>query len=401
MILQSTIENVIELQKVKNIHQTNLKRDALKRLPEITSHALIISGVRRCGKSTLMSQLREQQLQQSLYLNFDDARLYGFDFDDFARIDKIILSQDVKILYFDEIQIIAGWERYVRQKLDENFRLIISGSNATLLSKELGTHLTGRHITKELYPFSYNEFVRFKFADFSKESVSQYLLTGGFPEYIKSGDDDILLTLLEDILIRDIAVRYNLRDVKMLQRLVTYLMSNVGKTVSGNKTGHLTGIHATSTVLEYFSHLENSWLFMFMPKFSYSVKAQLINPRKVYAIDTGLVNVSSISFSPDLGRKFENMIFLYLKRSYKEIYYFAEKAECDFVIFDKGQIHSLIQVCYELNQDNLVRELNGLYEAMDFFNLSNGTIVTLNQQDGFSRDNKTISVVRAFDFLVI
>src|SRR5690606_24660791 len=135
----------------------------------------------------------------------------------------------------DEIQVVDGWERYVRQKLDEGMQLVITGSNASLLSSELGTKLTGRHITKELFPFSYKEYCTFNSVDSSEEALFNYLKTGGFPEYVNTGNDDILHQLFEDILIRDIAVRYGVRDIKTLQRLALYLVSNVGNLVTGNK----------------------------------------------------------------------------------------------------------------------------------------------------------------------
>lgn len=254
----------------------------------------------------------------------------------------------------------------------------MTGSNASLLSRELGTKLTGRHITKELFPFSYHEFISFRKLKPSVQSVLDYLKIGGFPEYIKEGTDDILNHLFEDILIRDIAVRYNIKDVRTLQRLAQYLISNVGKPISGNKLKNLFEVGATSTILEYLSHMEYSYLLHLVPKFSYSLKKQIANPRKVYAIDTGLVNVNSGSFTEDNGRKLENLIFLHLRRMHKEIYYFLEKGECDFITFKNGAFDEAIQVCYELNSENLERELNGIAEALEFFNKDEGTLVRKN-----------------------
>ena len=237
------------------------------------------------------------------------------------------------------------------------------------------------------------EYCEFKSLEPSEISLNRYMETGGFPEYVKTENDDILHQLFEDILLRDIAARYGIRDVKTLQRLALYLISNVGNLVTGNRLKSLLDIGATSTVMEYFSHLEHTWLLHFIPKFSYSVRKQSINPRKVYAIDTGLVNVNSKSFSDDVGRILENLVYLHLRRSFKEICYFSEKGECDFVVSEKGSIQLVVQVCYELTPDNLDRELNGLFEALDFFDMDKGFIVTSDQTDHFVRDGKTAEVL--------
>ncbi len=399
MILKSTFREVAEAQ-INNLLKSDsgLRRYQLDNLPEQASHALIISGIRRCGKSTLLHQLLKEKYQQAFYLNFEDPRLFGLELNDYSRLDEVITDLNYKVLFFDEIQVAEGWERYVRQKLDEGFQLVITGSNASLLSNELGTKLTGRHITKELFPFSWKEFCEYKSLDPTASNLNKYMEIGGFPEYVKSENDDILLQLFEDILLRDIVVRYGVRDVKTLQRLALYLISNVGNLVTGNRLRSLFDIGATSTVMEYFSHLEQTWLLHFIPKFSYSVRKQSINPRKVYATDTGLVNVNSKSFSNDHGRILENLVFLHLRRIYKDINYFSEKGECDFVVFEQGEIKSVVQVCYELTPDNLNRELNGLYEALDFFDTDKGYIVTQCQNDEFKKGKKTAIVMPCHRF---
>lgn len=401
MLLKSTIFKIVEAQKANlSIQETGLQREALLTLPDLSSHVLIVSGIRRCGKSTLLFQLLKDKYQSALYLNFEDPRLYEFEPNDFLRLDEVTKDSGSKVLLFDEIQIIPEWEKYVRQKLDEGYKLVVTGSNASLLSRELGTKLTGRHITKELFPFSYHEFNLFTKLKPDEESVLKYLDTGGFPEYVKHKRDEILQYLLEDILIRDIAVRYGIRDIKNLQRLTLYLISNVAKLITGNRLKSMFNIASTSTIMEYLSHLEYSYLLQFVPKFSYSIRKQLVNPRKVYAIDTGMVSVNSGSFTDDKGRKFENLIYLHLRRHYKEIYYFSEKGECDFIVFSKGIISQAVQVCYHLDQDNLDRELNGMIEAMEFFNLKRGIIVTLNQKDRLERKGLAVDVVSFNEWIV-
>jgi len=158
---------------------------------------------------------------------------------------------------------------------------IVTGSNASLLSRELGAKLTGRHITKELFPFSYHEFLLLKSLKADEDSVLKYLNIGGFPEYVKQEKDEILQYLFEDILIRDIAVRYGIRDEKNLQRLALYLVSNVGKLITDNRLKSMFGIASTSTIMEYLSYLEFAYLIQFVPKFSYSIRKQLV---KFYCI---------------------------------------------------------------------------------------------------------------------
>ncbi|MDR3286184.1 MAG: ATP-binding protein [Prevotellaceae bacterium] len=400
MIQQTVIQQVINLQKHKIQYQkTGLQRDILSALPEIQSHALIVSGIRRCGKSTLLLQLLKRNNQNALYLNFEDPRLFGFELTDFQLLDSIITTSKNNVLFFDEIQVIRAWELYVRQKLDEGFRVVITGSNASLLSRELGTKLTGRHITKELFPFSYKEFLAFKSLQANVQSLHKYLNSGGFPEYLKTTNTDILTALFYDILNRDIVVRHGIRDVRSLKQLAVYLISNVGNLVTASKLQQTLGIKTTATILEYFSFLEDTYLVNFMPKFSYSLKIQSINPKKIYVIDPGIIKIASASFTDNYGHLLENMIYWNLRQTGKELYYFNENGyECDFVVIENEKIKQLIQVCYELTPENREREQRGLQEAMDFFKTDKGLIVTYNQKDAYIYNGKRIDVVPAWEY---
>ena len=402
MIQLEFLREILEQQKANiSSKDAGMKRDQLNSLPDIRSHALIVSGIRRCGKSTLLYQLLREPYTNAVYLNFDDTRLYDFEITDFVKLDQLIKDSGSTILMFDEIQLIKGWERYIRQKLDEGFQVFVTGSNGSLLSPELGSSLTGRHITKELFPFSYNEYYRFHKLTASPDSTLSYLKYGGFPEYQKQKNEEILTSLLDDILIRDISVRHNIRDIKTLQRLTLFLLSNVGNRVTGNKLKTTFGISSATTILEYFSHLEISYLLAFIPMFDYSQKKQNNNPKKVYAIDTGLVEINTPSFTKDMGHKLENLVFLALRQGSKEIYYYSGVGECDFLIMSKGVISRAVQVCLELNNDNLQREISGLYEAMEKFKLADGTIVTLSQNDSFDQNGMTIKVVPFHEFVEI
>lgn len=402
MILESVIAHVIEQQKNRfMLRDSGLKRELVPATQSLSSHALIISGVRRCGKSTILMQMMKGMDNNTvLYLNFESPQLYEFSLPDFTRLDHIIAQKDIKTLFFDELQLVEGWEMYVRQKLDEGYQVIITGSNASLLSKELGSRLTGRHVTQELFPFSYREFLNFKGITPSTESLKSYLFSGGFPEYLKTGDEEQLATLFDDVLIRDIVTRYGIKDIKSLHRLASYLISNIGNRVTASKLKQPLSIGATSTILSWFSHLELSYLISFLPMFSHSAKAQLINPRKIYAIDLGLVDVISNTMTEDVGRKLENLIFLHLRRKYTELYYFDEKGECDFVAMKRGAVAEIVQVCYELTPDNLKRELNGLIKAMKFFNQEKAIIVTFASSDYIEENGCKIEVIPAYKYLL-
>ena len=400
-MLRSSIVKIIDKQQqTQKVKPAYVKRGINIKPTDMASHAIVISGIRRCGKSSLQQNLRES-FKNSLLLNFEDTRLYNFTVEDFEKVYSIIKERKYKALFFDEIQIVKGWELFVRQLLDEGFKVCVTGSNASLLSKELGTKLTGRHLTKELFPFNYTEYLALSKQKRSDKTVVKYLEEGGFPEYIKTKNQEILQNLFTDILVRDIAVRFGIRDVKSLQNLASFLVSNVGKRVSAPKLKSLTQIKATSTVLEYLSYLEQAWLFFFIPKYSRSLKAQAVNPKKVYCIDNGLINANSKSFSEDYGRKLENLVFLELRRKGLQIFYFANKGECDFVALENNKIVGAWQVCAEVDEDNLTREVNGLIEALDFFGLKTGKIITLNQADTVKKNGFVIELVTLGDFIKV
>jgi uncharacterized protein len=402
MLLQSQIAEVADAQ-AENFLNKNVgwERELLPQLKLPSNFALIITGIRRCGKSTLLFQLLKEKFNNAFYLHFEDPRLAGFENDDFNRLSNEIVKRKPQVLFFDEIQMLENWELFVRQKLDEGYKVVITGSNATLLSKELGTKLTGRHLSVELFPFSYTEFLGLRKLKDNEKSVTEYLRKGGFPEYLKTENGFVLNQLLEDILYRDIAVRYAVRDVKSLKQLAVYLLSNIAKPVSASNLTKLFAIKSVSALLDYFAFLENAYIVQFLPLFSYSLKKQIRNPKKIYSIDLGLFTENSIIFSDENGRRIENAVYLHLRMKSKELYYFQEKKECDFVVFEKGKPKELIQVCYELTPANLERETGGLYAAMDYFKMPLGKIVTLNQKDRFTKEGKKIEVVPLNEFLVL
>lgn len=402
MIRQEEISLVIDSQREVFLKQdSGFSRDALSQIPIVNSFATIITGIRRCGKSTLLLQLLRRDYQNAIYLNFDDIRLSGFETADFTRLHKEIERREIRVLFFDEVQVIENWEKFINQLLREGYKVFITGSNASMLSVELGTHLTGRHLSMELFPFSYSEFIRFKKLNNDENAVIDYLKTGGIPEYVKSDVSYVLNALVDDILMRDIAIRYSVRDVNSLRQLTAYLITNIGNLVSANKLSGMFDIKSPATFLEYFSFLKDAYLLDFIPMFSHSLKIQARNPKKVYVTDMGLYTENTLSTSDNMGRRLENLVFLHLRRRYKHIFYYKDRGECDFIAIEKNTVKEAIQVCLTITNENFDREYNGLLEAIQNLGLKQGTIVTLNQSDTFEKDGIIIRMIPAAFLLYV
>lgn len=394
MILKEVLKEVVIVQR-QDLEKLNIgiKREKLADIDLSLPFATIISGIRRCGKSTLLKQA-SLKLRNFYYLNFEDTRLLNFDVSDFIKLNEVFqeIYGSSEYYIFDEIQNVNNWERFVRELLDKKKKFLITGSNASLLSRELGTKLTGRHLITELYPFDYKEFLKYKKLKKNKQSFDLYFKLGGFPEYLKYERVEILQQLLKDILYRDIVVRYNIRESNALEKLALYFVSNIGKEFSYNNLKKMLDLGSVNSVISFAKYLEDSYLFFTIPRFDYSLKKQQTYPKKVYSIDLGLINCNSKSFSQDNGRLLENVVFLKLKQNYKDIYYYKEKLECDFIIKNKTKIDKAIQVCFDFNKDNMDREINGLLSAMNKFNLNKGTIITYDCEDKFIIDKKEIIV---------
>ena len=402
-----TVETILKASEEQIKKYLELNKNSAKRFVDeksvspLPSFARIITGIRRCGKSTVVQM--HFLKKSAFYLNFEDTSLYGFDTKDFEilneAIEKFSKENSCKYLCFDEIQSVNGWEIFVHRKLEENYLVIVTGSNASLLSWELGTRLTGRHLDYEMFPFSFQEFCVLKKLKVNTNSFSKYLTQGGFPEAIKNESDEILQRLFDDILTRDIAVRHSIRDVRTLKILSLYLASNCGNLISGSKLSAQLGIKTNVTILEYLSYLEQCYLFFFVPKFNYSAKAQSVNPKKVYCIDTGMIQSVTLSSNADMGRMLENAVFIELRRRTKNIWYYSESSfECDFLYGHDSVPENAVQVCYELTSENREREVRGLVETCRKFPGVKPLIVTFNQKDKISYDGMIIETIPAVEF---
>lgn len=379
-----------------------------------TPFIIIIAGIRRCGKSTLLQQIRTEEQPESYYVNFDDERLVNFTVDDFQTLYELLLELfgEKNVFFFDEIQNIKTWERFVRRLHDNQKKLYISGSNASMLSKELGTHLTGRNIPFSLYPFSFNEFLQFKKHSYTslerltteqksrfKQLFNEYLEKGGFPEYLQTGKEEYLKAVYENILYRDIITRYHLPQEKPIKEVVYYAVSNVGKEISFNSLRKLTKLTSATTIREYFEYLENSYLAFLISRYDPSLKKQIYTTKKVYFIDTGMARILGFRTNDDIGRMLENIVFLHLKRQNKDIYFHREKYECDFLIRKGIHIIQAIQVTYQL-YENKEREINGLLEALKTYKLKEGLILTHDTEGELIEQKKKILIKPVWKWLL-
>ena len=392
-----------------------VKRYALDNIAQYLElpHVLIISGLRRSGKSTLLKEIHRYYFdgETIYYFNFEDERLMDFTASDFNLLYEtfVELMGECKTFFFDEIQNVTGWELFVRRMHDRGFKFVITGSNSSMLSKELGTRLTGRYIGLELFPFSFNEFLDFHGINVPdillvedratiKKQFSDYLQHGGIPEYLKYDNELILKTLYDNILYKDIFARYRLNDEKTLKELSFYLFSNYGNEISYNKLRIMLGV-SINTVKNYIGYLENSYLVFSVPRYDYSVKKQIYSPRKMYAIDTALINATSFKFSRDYGKLLENLVFIELKRRNKDIYYHREKNECDFIIREYDTITGAIQVTATL-EGTKEREYEGLLEALNTYNLDEGLILTEDEEFEDTYKGKKVVVMPVWKWLL-
>lgn len=353
-----------------------IKRDLLPDcLGQLDSkEVVVLKGVRRCGKSTLMAQVirellvRKVQPTSILRVNLEEP-LFSSEYS-VELLEQIYRTYRDRVqpegkcwLFMDEVQNVPGWESWVRGRSEtEDIKIFVTGSSSQMLSREIGTKLTGRHVSFEVYPLSFQEFLRFSNLEVGTEldyttrkavvrkSFSDYLKYGGFPEVVlrKSTDDKELLlkNYFEDLLYRDIVTRYEIRDVSNLRNLAVYLLTNVAKLTSITKLKNNFTISQDKTE-NYVSAIMESYLLFQLQRFSYSLKSTMRAGFKPYAIDTGLRNRIAFAFSEDMGWLVENVVYCHLKRQHEEVYYHSDGSDIDFVVKEGMKITKRIQVWYE------------------------------------------------------
>lgn len=378
-----------------------IERSAFPQAKQLLSSALIkvITGIRRCGKSIFSAQLLAGKKYG--YINFDDEKLSDLPVQQLDEILKAVYEVygSIDFLFLDEIQNIKGWELFANRLQRQGINLIITGSNAKLLSKELATHLTGRHIVIELFPFSFEEFVRFKQINAYPETtktigllqgaLQNYLDVGGFPEALTEPDPLLYVkNVYSTILLKDILMRHKIRYTRTFRDVASYVLTNFSSEVSFNKLKHVFKFGSDHTIKNYLGFLEESYLIFLVERFSYKKKESLIANRKTYALDTELIRAASFRLQGDISRLYENVVAVELLRrkaqdSQKEIYYWknSQQEEVDFVIKDGLKIKQLIQVCYNLSSDKTKeREFRALLKGSKELHCQDLLVITSDEE---------------------
>jgi hypothetical protein len=381
-----------------------------------TSQVVIISGIRRCGKSSLLFLIKEKMNLKEpdyCYFNFDDERIIA-DISILENIYNLHIEVYGKepVLFLDEIQNIDNWEKFVNRMYEQGIKVYVTGSNAKLLSSEISTSLTGRNKLIDLYPFSFSEYLRFIGNSYNLERLTQttkslllkdfnaYFETGGFPLVVKENDTELINAYFQDILYRDIISRYRLTQVNEIKQIGLYFASNIGKLFSYSTLQEISGVKSLSSIKDYLFYYEQSYLYFYLKKFDYSVKKQIMNPKKVYTIDPAFAHRLGFNFSENKGRILENIVFLELLRRGKEVFYHSGKKECDFVVKESLTIVEAIQVAYQLTSSNSERENQGLREAMNIYDLKEGLILTYNSDESFIPANSGIKNLPVWQWLL-
>jgi predicted AAA+ superfamily ATPase len=372
----------------------------------------VITGIRRCGKSTLLLQLTNH-FDKYYYVNFDDERFYNFEIDDFKTL-MLVLKQrsDAKTIFIDEIQNVIGWERFVRRLHDEGYKIFVTGSNSKLLSSELSTHLTGRYVKLELFPFSFSEYLTIKnvsFSEINSDKKSQilkhfdrYLMEGGFPEFTRYGNQQHLQNIYKDIIYKDLITRFSIKNTKALKQLAHFFYTNFTNEISYNSLKSILAIKSTTTIKDYTDYLQQSYLLFECYRFDYSLKKQISYYKKIYTIDNGLRNSISFRFNTDVGQLLENIVFLQLRKRYSKVWFYktGKNHEVDFVV-QAGTIQ-MYQVSYVMDNPNTrQREIRSLIEASEELNTKSAFILTYNSFETINIEGLNIEVLPVWHWLII
>lgn len=382
-----------------------------------TSEILIISGIRRCGKSVLMQQMRDRLVEKDFFFNFDDERLANFKLDDFQKLQEcfVELFGEQHTYYFDEIQNIEGWERFVRRLYNAGNKIIITGSNARMLSRELGTHLTGRYIQVEIYPFSFQEYLAMNEIPVNAKtlytttgratmvkSFVKYLECGGFPKFLQDGSVSYLTSLYESIIYRDILTRNGLTNEKEMLEMMFYLASNATKRVTYSSLGKVVGIQHPDTIKNYLEYIQQTYLISQLFRYDPSVKKQMMSPKKIYFVDNAIIKRIGFNATENNGVFLENLVFIELKRRGWDVYYYADKKECDFVVRKGLHISDAYQVTLKMDSPQTrEREIAGVREAMQAYSLSKGYILTFEGKETINFDDgTTVEVVPVWEWIL-
>lgn len=381
-----------------------------------------LTGCRRSGKTTLMyiaikKLLEENSPEQILFIKCDDERVEEPIIENALEKHAELFNLEKKVyLFLDEVQNAKDWEKTVKRifDLDQDIKIFLSGSR--LLRKEISSSLAGRCAYFSVYPFNFSEFLSSKGLEIEGkiEAVSkkdqimyylrEYLEWGGFPEISLEDDKEMKRELLgfysDTILYRDVIERSGIKKVDKMEKIKSYLIANLSNPINYTKLARRLSI-SSDTVSSYIKEMENAYFVFPIPYFSYSLKKQQINPKKIYCVDNGLRNYAGFRFSEDIGRLYENVVFLDLKRSGKEVYYWKDEKgrETDFITKHGKEIDQAIQVCYDVEEAG-DRERNGLVSTLKKFDLKEGIIITRDYEKTEKIDEKKIKYIPLWKWLM-
>ena len=396
-MLRETLQKILTTQTPPEAPANEVPRRLAPELTLRKEMALVLTGIRRCGKSTLQSQLMRKS-RRAFYCNFDDIRLAGMSAEDLAVWFEVFqeIAPANACVFLDEVQEVEGWQRIVRSLLDAGRKVCVTGSNASLLGAELGTKLTGRHESRTVWPFCYSEYLEATRQSRCAQSLQAFLDDGGFPGYLRERRDTLLNDLLQDVLLRDVVVRNRLRDVRHLRNLFLYLAANTGLPVSRQKLTKNLDIPSVGETSRYLEYLRDAYLLFEAPKYSPSFRKRIVAPPKYFVVDNGLRRVVSPQTTPDYGRRLENAIAVEFLRRGEIPCYAAERDswECDFVTRD-----TVWQVCRQLTDDNITREIRGLLEAKALSRAKQMVILTHDQKQTLRQGGETIEILPAWKWL--
>lgn len=399
-------------------------------VPLSSGKIISLIGVRRSGKTSFLfnfiGKLNKQgiDMRKFLYLNFEDERL-DLKTDELDLILQAYreLYPDLNLkecyLFFDEIQNIENWEKFVRRVYDSITRnIFITGSNARFLSSEIATSLRGRALSYEVFPLSFREYLRFNNVGIDlhssrslakiNNSLHKYLDNGGFPEVIKYDDklrEKVLQEYFNVMIYRDIVERYEIRNAAVLKFFIKRVLASSTKQLSVNTIYNelkSSGFKIGKNLLyEYLDACQSIYLAFVLKKFAHKFVSRELGERKVYCIDNGLLNAVNFRFSEDKGKAIEQVVFLEMKRRGKEIYFYRERYECDFVVKEGNSVSEVIQVSHTLaDEKTKKRELRGIVDACKEFGLKRGIIITSDTSEDFEVERIKIHAVPLYQWLL-
>ena len=373
----------------------------------------LITGPRRVGKSVFA--LLMLQGKNFAYLNFDDNQLLEKWDEDLAMSALDNVYPDYDFMLLDEIQNLPDWDLWVSKLYRRGKNLIITGSNAKMLSSEMATVLTGRYLQIEMLPFSLDETMRWKNISSNREEqtaqaivlADDYMRNGGYPETIpaRSITKSYLSTLFDSILLKDVAQRHKVRNTTDLYNLATYLLSNFCNPISANELAGELGMSSVATTKKFCDYLNEPYLFFYLPRFNNKLKLMNKAPKKVYVVDNGFVQSTAFNLSENLGRLLENQVFVeLLRRGYipgQTLFYYRTRndKEIDFVTRKGAKVEQLIQVCYDMSSEKTrKRELDALAEAAEELHCDNLLVITNTQKEKIEWKRTVILVTSIQNF---